>query len=88
MEISEVIFTDSLPQLDLHGYDRDLARVAIDDFIEDNYKMGNQIVLIIHGIGTGIIRETTINTLKKNKRVDDFKSDYNNRGSMIVKIDV
>ena len=40
MTINEVIFIDSLPKLDLHGYDRDSARVAINDFIKDNQKMG------------------------------------------------
>lgn len=87
MEINEVIFPRTLPKLDLHGYDRDSARLAIEDFIEENIKMGNEIVTIIHGVGTGIIRETTINTLKKNKRVIDFKNDYMNRGCMIVKIE-
>lgn len=86
MKINEVIFTDSLPKLDLHGFDRDTARIAINDFIDDNIKMGNEIIIIIHGIGTGVIRDTTIQTLKKNKYVEDFKNDYFNRGCMIVKI--
>lgn len=86
MEINEVIFTESLPKLDLHGFDRESARVAINDFIEDHIKMGNEIITIVHGIGTGIIRETTIQTLKRNKKVVDFKNDYSNRGCMIVKI--
>ena len=78
MKINEVIFTDSLPKLDLHGFDRDTARVAINDFINDNIKMGNEIITIVHGIGTGIIRETTIQTLKKSKYVEEFKNDYFN----------
>lgn len=86
MEINEVVFPDSLPKIDLHGFDRDSARVAINDFIEDNIKMGNEIITIIHGIGSGIIRETTINTLAKNKHVLDFKSFYYNRGCTIVKL--
>ncbi len=86
MEINEVIFPDSFPKIDLHGYDRDTARVAINDFIEDNIKMGNEIIVIIHGIGAGIIRETTVKTLARNKNVTDFKSSYSNRGCTIVKI--
>ncbi len=86
MEINEVIFPDSLPKIDLHGYDRDTARVAINDFIEDNIKMGNEIITIIHGVGSGIIRETTNKTLTSNKNVIDFKSAYFNRGCTIVKI--
>ena len=35
MNLSEVIFTDNLPTLDLHGYDRDSARVKLLEFIND-----------------------------------------------------
>ena len=87
MEINEVIFTDSFPKLDLHGFDRNSARVLINDFIDDNIKMGNEIIIIVHGIGSGIIRDMTIKTLNKNKNVIEFKSDYKNRGCVIVKID-
>ena len=86
MEINEVLFPDSLPKLDLHGFDRETARIAINDFIEDNIKMGNEIITIVHGIGTGIIKETTHKKLVTNKNVLDFKSYYNNRGCTIVKI--
>lgn len=86
MKINEVIYIDSLPKLDLHGYDRETARVAVNDFINDNIKMGNEVVNIVHGIGTGIIRETTINTLNKNKNVVEYKSVYNNRGCVLVQL--
>lgn len=86
MEINEIIFPDSYPKLDLHGYDRDSARVAINDFINDNLKIGNEFIIIIHGIGTGIIRETTAQTLVRNRNVIDFKSAYSNRGCTIVKL--
>ena len=32
------IFINNLPQLDLHGYDRESARVAINDFIKDSIR--------------------------------------------------
>ena len=88
MEINEVIFPDSFPKLDLHGYDRETDRVAINDFINDNLKMKNEIITIIHGIGSGIIRNTTIETLKKNNKVIEYKSNYSNRGCTIVKIKI
>ena len=88
MEINEVIFPDSFPKLDLHGYDRETARVAINDFINDNLKMKNEIITIIHGIGSGIIRNTTLETLKKNNKVIEYKSNYSNRGCTIVKIKI
>ena len=39
----------NLPSLDLHGLDRDYARILINDFIRDNHKMKNYKVIIIHG---------------------------------------
>ena len=36
MEIKEIIFTESLPKIDLHGLDRDTARVYVNDFIKEN----------------------------------------------------
>ena len=86
MTINEVIFIDSLPKLDLHGFDRDSARVAINDFIKDNKAMGNEVVLIVHGIGTGVMRDTCFITLSHNKDVIEFKSAYGNRGCMLVQI--
>ena len=75
-----------LPTLDLHGYDRDYARIAINDFIEDNYKIKNTKVIIIHGNGSGIIKKTTQNTLKSNKHVETYKIDNFNSGMTIVRI--
>ena len=76
----------NLPTLDLHGTDRDYARVLINDFIKDNYKIKNDKVIIVHGVGTGIIRKTTQETLKKNKLVDSYKIDNFNDGQTIVNI--
>lgn len=76
----------NLPTLDLHGIDRDYARILINDFINDNYNIKNTKVVIIHGIGTGIIRKTTQETLKKNKLVDEFKIDNFNPGMTIIYI--
>ncbi len=86
MTLNEVIFPYSFPKIDLHGFDRDSARVAINDFINDNVKMRNEIIVIIHGIGTGIIKEQTFKTLKQNKNVLEFKSDNFNRGCTIVRL--
>ncbi len=74
------------PELDLHGYDRDYARISINDFIEDNYKQKKDVVIIIHGIGTGIIRKTTQETLKRNKFVESYKIDNFNSGMTYVKL--
>lgn len=74
----------NLPSLDLHGLDRAYARILINDFIRDNYKMKNYKVIIIHGNGTGIIKKTTQETLKINKLVEEFKIDNFNTGMTVV----
>ena len=88
MNLNEVIFPDSYPKLDLHGYDRESARVAINDFINDSIKMKNEIIVIVHGIGSGVLRDTTHSVLKNNKKVIDYKTNYFNTGCTLVKIKI
>ena len=77
---------NNLPTLDLHGFDRDYARISINDFIRDNYNIGNISVIIVHGNGTGTIKKTTQETLRKNKLVEEYKIDNFNTGMTIVRI--
>lgn len=88
MELREVIFVDSLPSVDLHGLDRDSARVKVLEFINDNIKMKNDIICIVHGVGSGIVKNEIHNTLKRNKKVIEYKLFYNNVGCTIVKLNV
>ena len=81
-----IVLYSNLPTLDLHGYDRDYARIQINDFINDNYKMKNKKVIIIHGNGSGILKKMTQETLRKNKLVKDYKIDNFNDGQTIVTI--
>ena len=73
MSLNEVIFINNLPTIDLHGYDRDSARVVVNDFINENIKLKNNIIVIIHGIGSHIVRSSVHETLKKNKHVLEYK---------------
>lgn len=88
MNLENVIFIDNIPLIDLHGFDRNYARIKINEFISDNKKMKNDIVAIIHGRGSGILKDETIKTLKKNKNVIDYRLFYNNTGMTIVKIKI
>ncbi len=87
-KLNEIVFINSFPKLDLHGFDRDSARVAINDFINDNHIMQNELLVIIHGVGTGIIKEETHKTLKQNHLVLDYKIDYFNEGCTIIQIKI
>ena len=64
MNLEDVIFIDNLPSIDLHGENKDSARVLIEEFIRDNIKLRNNKLIIIHGIGT---------KKKKNEVINDNK---------------
>ena len=50
------IFLDNLPSVDLHGFDRESARVMTNDFVDEAYRLNYEKIVIIHGIGTGIVK--------------------------------
>ncbi len=81
-----ILLSNNTPNLDLHGIDREYAKILINGFIKDNYQMRNKNVLIIHGIGAGILRKITQETLKTNKLVENYKIDNFNTGVTIVTI--
>lgn len=80
------IFLSRYPKIDLHGYDRDSARMMVNDFIRDNYEMGIDTIIIIHGKGLGILRKEVHEALWVNKLVLEYKSDNFNDGCTIVRI--
>lgn len=77
------IFLDRLPKIDLHGFDRESARVAVNDFVEEAVVMGYREIVIVHGIGTGILKEVVHETLARNKMVISYKLDGRNVGCTV-----
>lgn len=88
MNYYDDIFLKNLPCIDLHGFDRESARVKTEDFILENTLLNNEKFIIIHGIGEGIIKHTVHNVLSKNKIVVDYKVDNFNPGCTIVRIKI
>lgn len=86
MTLPDLLFTEHLPSLDLHGLDVMSAKVMIKDFISDNRKLKNEFLVIIHGIGTGALRKATGDALKIDKNVISYKVSNFNSGCTIVKI--
>ena len=82
------IFLERYPKVDLHGYDRDSARMVTNDFVDENYTLGNDTIVVIHGIGTGILKNEVHSALKNNKKVLEYKLDNFNSGCTIVKLNV
>ncbi len=78
------IFLDRYPHLDLHGYDREYARMLTNDFIKENIILKNDIVVIVHGHGSGIVKTSVHDTLRENKNVILYKINIFNDGETIV----
>ena len=76
----------SYPKIDLHGLDRDYAAILVNDFINDNIKLRNRNVIIIHGKGSGILKKHIHELLRKNKLVDKYELNMFNDGETIVKL--
>ena len=74
------------PKIDLHGFDRDYASIMVKDFIKDNYIIGNKSIVIIHGKGTGILRQRIHSDLKRNKLVESYQWNMVNDGETIVRL--
>jgi dsDNA-specific endonuclease/ATPase MutS2 len=75
-----------MPQLDLHGEDRIGAKIKVNSFIDDNYKLENYEIAIIHGIGKGILKKEVLSILNSNKKVDYYNIDLFNEGCTLVKL--
>jgi dsDNA-specific endonuclease/ATPase MutS2 len=80
------IFIKNLPTIDLHGTTRDIARVILIDFINDNAYLDNKKLVVIHGIGLGIIKHEVHDELKDNKMVLSYNIDPYNSGVTIVNL--
>lgn len=77
-------FLYNVPSLDIHGYDRYGAVAMIDNFIENNIRVENKKIIIIHGKGSGVLKKATHDYLKKDKRVIEYKTNNYNDGETIV----
>ena len=82
------IFLERYPKIDLHGFDRDSARMMVVDFIDENVILGNEMIVIIHGIGSGILRKEVNEVLRVNKNVVEYKTDNFNSGCTVVKLKI
>ena len=77
-------FLYNLPHLDLHGYDRTGAKAMIKMFIDENIRMKEHKIVIIHGKGSGVLKMATHEYLKTDRRVLDYTTNNYNDGETIV----
>lgn len=79
-------FLNILPTIDLHGYNRDMVKYVVTDFINDNIKLGNKKIVIVHGKGEGVVKDELHFILKNDKRVKRYYLDMFNIGETIIEL--
>lgn len=79
-------FTYFYPKIDIHGETTLTCVAVINSFIKDNLKLKYKNIIIIHGKGSGKLKEATHNLLKKHKNVKKFYIDGLNDGQTIVEL--
>ena len=73
--------------MDLHGEITSMVEVLVNDFINDNYLLNNEVLVIIHGKSTNILTKEVHRVLKKNKIVKIYYVNNWNLGETIVEIE-
>lgn len=81
-----MIVTSRTPHLDLHGEISSMVEAIVNEFINDNYKMKNKVVVIIHGKSTNILTKEVHRVLGLNKKVKSFYLNNWNLGETIVEL--
>ena len=82
------MITSKTPKLDLHGEIVAMVEVLVTEFINDNKKMGNEYIIIIHGKSTNILTNEVSRVLKNNKNVLEYRRNNWNLGETIVKLKI
>ena len=62
--IDNYILYKNIPELDLHGEYKESARVLLKEFINDNLKMNNLLIKVVHGKGSYTIKKEVHKVLK------------------------
>lgn len=78
------MLTSKTPRLDLHGEEASMVYSLLKEFVNDNYKMGNKEIIIIHGKSTNILTNECHNVLRELEYVKSFNLNNWNLGETIV----
>ena len=64
---------DISPEINVHGFTCEEALNLIDKYIDDAILAGLNQIKIVHGKGTGALRKSVHNYLKKNTSIKSFR---------------
>ena len=80
------MITHKTPRLDLHGEERALVYALVTEFVNDNYKIGNKEIVVIHGKSTNILTKEVHEVLKENNLVKNYCLNNWNIGETIINL--
>ncbi len=83
-----MMYWDYYPKIDLHGEYVTTSYTVVEEFLADHIKLKDEIVVIIHGKGSGKLKEEVHRILKKDKRVLEFHLDPMNLGQTLVHLKI
>lgn len=83
-----MVYWSYYPKIDLHGEYAITAYTVVHNFISDHIKLKDPIVVIIHGKGTGKLKEEVHNILAKDKRVLEYQLDPENLGQTLIRLKI
>lgn len=78
------VLTSKSPRIDVHGETYDSVSLILSQFVDDNYKLGNKFIAIVHGKGEGVLKNRIHELLKSNKKVEDYYLNNWNIGETII----
>ena len=81
-------FTAKYPRIDIHGETTLTCIALLKSFINDNIKLKNKNIIIIHGKGSGALKKATHEYLKTHKMVEKYYIDGLNDGQTIVELKI
>jgi DNA-nicking Smr family endonuclease len=81
-------FLNVLPSLDVHGYTRDTVIYPVSDFINDNLKLKNDKIVIIHGKGLKVLSSEIKRSFLNDKRVKKLYISSENVGCTIIELNI
>lgn len=81
-------FWSYYPTIDLHGEFAVTAYTIVNEFITDQIKLKQEYIAIVHGKGTGILKDEVHRILKEDKRVLKYHLDPSNLGQTLVHLKI